>query len=67
MVAGEFDFIEKDTETGSFVKKRIPIDERDIAIVKTQIEEVYNRIQALDFTTGCGKDDCYYCNLLKTE
>lgn len=67
MVAGEFDFIEKDSETGKFVKKQIPINDKDIAIVKGQIEEVYNRIQALDFTKGCGKEECYYCNLLRIE
>jgi DNA helicase-2/ATP-dependent DNA helicase PcrA len=67
MVAGEFDFVEKDSETGKFVKKRIPIHDQDIAIVKGQIEEVYNRIQGLDFTRGCGKEECYYCNLLRAE
>jgi DNA helicase-2/ATP-dependent DNA helicase PcrA len=66
MVSGEFDFIEKNPETGKFEKIKLPISESDVAFVKAQIEDVYEKIQGLAFTEGCGKEDCYYCNLLKS-
>ncbi len=42
----------------------VPTDE-DVAIVKKQIKETWHRIQSKDFYTGCGKDDCKWCNFIK--
>ena len=35
--------------------------------VKQQITEVWNKIQARDFYTGCGKEDCHWCNFVKNN
>ena len=65
MVSGEIDFIEKN-EKGEFVKHQIVINEGEIEVVKQQIMDVYDRIQRLEFTTGCNKEDCEWCAFVKT-
>jgi len=65
MVSGEFDFIEKNSKTGKFEKEIISITPEDVQIVRQQIRDTYTKITNLEFTQGCGKEDCYYCNLLK--
>lgn len=67
MVSGEFDFLEKNPDSGKYEKERLVITSDDTAIVGRQIEEVYGRIRSLDFTEGCNEPDCEYCNLLKYE
>ncbi|MEO8719680.1 MAG: ATP-dependent DNA helicase [Ginsengibacter sp.] len=64
VVSTEFDFVEPDKVKG-FQKRKIFIEPADIITVKQQITEVWNRIQARDFYTGCGKEDCTWCNFVK--
>jgi len=64
VVSSEFDFVEPD-KTKGFQKRKIFIEPADITTVKQQITEVWNRIQARDFYTGCGKEDCNWCNFVK--
>jgi len=64
VVSSEFDFVEPDKSNG-FQKRKIFIEPQDIATVKQQITEVWNKIQARDFYTGCGKEDCTWCNFVK--
>jgi len=35
--------------------------------VREQIQLVWEKIQARDFYTGCGKEDCHWCNFVKTN
>ena len=68
MVSGEIDFVEKESsKTKNFVKAKIPISQEDISIVKTQIKETYTKIMNHEFAQGCGKDDCKWCNFVKTN
>ena len=67
MVSGEFDFLEKNPDSGKYEKERLVITSDDTAIVGRQIEEVYGKIRSLDFTEGCNEPDCEYCNLFKYE
>ncbi|MFI5133696.1 MAG: ATP-dependent helicase [Chitinophagales bacterium] len=62
----EFDFIEPDKKK-NYQKKKIVIGPADIETVTQQITEVWNKIQAHDFYTGCGKEDCHWCNFVKTN
>jgi len=62
----EFDFIEADKKK-SYRKEKIFITSRDIDFVGKQIESVWNKIQDHDFYTGCGKEDCHWCNFVKTN
>ena len=64
VVSSEFDFVEPD-KTNGFQKRKIFIEPQDITTVKQQITEVWNKIQARDFYTGCGKEDCTWCNFVK--
>ena len=37
----------------------------EIEIVKIQIKHVYQKIMNLEFTQGCGKEDCDWCNFVR--
>ncbi|RYZ49972.1 MAG: ATP-dependent helicase [Chitinophagaceae bacterium] len=62
----EFDFIEPDKKK-AYRKEKITISSIDIDIVKEQIKDVWMKIQRKEFYTGCGKDDCHWCNFVKTN
>lgn len=64
--AVEFDFVEPDKKK-TYQKKRIDISSIDTDLVKQQIKDVWMKIQRKDFYTGCGKDDCHWCNFVKTN
>ncbi len=64
VVSSEFDFVEPDKSKG-FQKRKIYIEPQHIDTVKQQITEVWSKIQARDFYTGCGKEDCTWCKFVK--
>jgi DNA helicase-2/ATP-dependent DNA helicase PcrA len=64
VVSTEFDFIEPDGKQ-AIQKLLVPISDADLTTVKQQIKEVWSKIQARDFYTGCGKEDCHWCNFVK--
>jgi DNA helicase-2/ATP-dependent DNA helicase PcrA len=66
VVSAEFDFIEPDNKK-KYHKKRVHITEADITTVTEQIRTTWQKIQDRDFYTGCGKDDCHWCNFVKTH
>ena len=66
VVSTEFDFIEPDKKK-EYKKSRVFITQRDIDIVGEQIRAVWGKIQDHDFYTGCGKEDCHWCNFVKNN
>lgn len=62
----EFDFIEPDKKK-NYRREKLVITPEDINTVSIQIEETWKKIQAHDFYTGCGKEDCHWCNFVKTN
>ncbi|MFM2359192.1 MAG: hypothetical protein RLY16_1185, partial [Bacteroidota bacterium] len=64
VVSTEFDYVEPDKQK-RYRKEKIVISPADIETVKQQIKTVWERIQARDFYTGCGKEDCHWCNFVK--
>ena len=66
VVSTEFDFIEPDKKK-EYRKSRVFITQRDIDIVGEQIKAVWGKIQDHDFYTGCGKEDCHWCNFVKNN
>ncbi|MEZ4916871.1 MAG: ATP-dependent DNA helicase [Chitinophagales bacterium] len=56
-----FDFVEPNAKDGSFHIEPVEISTEDINIVKHQIEDAWQNIQALNFE-GCKKEDCSFCN-----
>lgn len=66
VVSSEFDFIEPDKKK-NYQKIKLVIAPEDITTVKEQIKAVWQKIQERDFYTGCGKEDCHWCNFVKTN
>lgn len=66
VVSSEFDFIEPDKKK-SFRKEKLIITPADVTTVTEQITTVWQKIQQREFYTGCGKEDCHWCNFVKTN
>jgi DNA helicase II / ATP-dependent DNA helicase PcrA len=64
VISTEFDFIEPDKKK-KFRKEKIVISVADTTTVSEQVKMVWDKIQAKDFYTGCGKEDCHWCNFVK--
>ncbi|MBP7557103.1 MAG: ATP-dependent helicase [Chitinophagaceae bacterium] len=62
----EFDFIEPDKKK-NYRRQKVTITPDDTTIVTGQIRETWQKIQARDFYTGCGKPDCHWCEFVKTN
>ncbi len=66
VVSSEFDFIEPDKKK-KYRKEKVVITDADIATVTNQITTTWQKIQDRDFYTGCGKEDCHWCDFVKTN
>ncbi len=66
VVSTEFDFIEPDKKK-NYRREKVVISPDDITEVTKQITETWHKIQQRDFYTGCGKEDCHWCNFVKTN
>ena len=64
LTSTEFDFIEPDKKK-VYHKLKVVIKPEDVATVTNQIVTVWKKIQDRDFHTGCGKEDCHWCNFVK--
>ena len=66
VISTEFDFIEPDKKK-NYRKEKVVISPVDIITVTQQITDTWEKIQNRDFYTGCGKEDCHWCNFVKTN
>ena len=66
VVSTEFDFIEPDKKK-NYRKEKVIITPADITTVTEQITSTWQKIQERDFYTGCGKEDCHWCEFVKTN
>ncbi|SJZ32282.1 ATP-dependent helicase [Sediminibacterium ginsengisoli] len=66
VVSTEFDFIEPDNKK-QYRKEKITITPADTTTVTQQLTEAWEKIQARQFYTGCGKEDCHWCGFVKTN
>ncbi len=48
---------------GTFPITEISFSQEELHFVEGLIREVYGKIQARDFSTGCGKKDCPWCQM----
>ncbi len=64
VISTEFDFVEPDKKK-DYRKEKIVITPADTEKVKQQITETWGKIQTRNFYTGCGKEDCHWCNFVK--
>ncbi len=66
VTSAEFDFVEPNKKK-LFEKIALTITDADLTTVGQQIQMVWDKIQNKDFYTGCGKEDCHWCNFVKTN
>jgi DNA helicase-2/ATP-dependent DNA helicase PcrA len=66
VVSSEFDFIEPNKKK-QYKKEKLFITQPDIDKVSEQIKWAWDKIQDHDFYVGCGKEDCHWCNFVKTN
>ena len=64
VISTEFDFIEPDKKK-EYRKEKIVITPADTETVTQQLTSTWQKIQEKDFYTGCGKEDCHWCNFVK--
>jgi len=62
-VSTEFDFIEPVKD--EYKKEKIDITVEDIEIVTSQIHDTWEKIHNHEFSKGCGKEECHWCNFIK--
>ena len=65
-ISTEFDFVEPDKKK-VYRKEKLTISPEDITTVTQQIKESWAKIQAREFYTGCGKEECHWCNFVKSN
>ncbi len=65
-ISTEFDFIEPDKKK-NYRREKLIISPADITTVTHQIETTWLKIQNREFYIGCGKEDCHWCNFVKTN
>jgi DNA helicase-2/ATP-dependent DNA helicase PcrA len=61
-----FEFVEPVSE-GEYHKEKIVISPDDLTLVQEQVTNVYQKILAHDFNTGCGKKECDWCHFVRTN
>lgn len=66
VVSTEFDFIEPDKKK-NYRKEKLVISPADLTTVTEQIVATWQKIQSHEFYIGCGKEDCHWCNFVKTN
>ena len=66
VISTEFDFVEPDKKK-EYRKEKIVITLEDTNLVREQIADTWDKIQAKDFYTGCGKEDCHWCSFVKNN
>ena len=64
VISTEFDFVEPDKKK-EYRKEKIVITPADTATVTQQLTDTWAKIQNREFYTGCGKEDCHWCNFVK--
>ncbi len=62
-VSAEFDFVEPVKQ--EYKTEKLIISQSDIEIVTGQITATWTKIQHHEFSKGCGKKDCHWCNFVK--
>lgn len=59
----QYIFLDDDYTKEGYSIHAVNVTKEDMDLVLTQIQEFWDKVNAADFTSGCGKDDCDYCRL----
>lgn len=66
MVSGEMEFIQSNDKE-QYVNEKVTVSPEDEQFVIKLIESTYNKIMNHEFSEGCGKDDCQWCNFVRNN
>ena len=61
---GVISYLEPNTR-GEYTERSIKIEAQDVMQLKQMITDTYQKIKDHDFYTGCGKESCSWCRLVK--
>jgi DNA helicase II / ATP-dependent DNA helicase PcrA len=64
VLSTQFDYVEPNSDD-AFDLVKIEVTAEDRQAVTSQTKMVWEKIQAQDFYTGCGKPECEWCNFVK--
>lgn len=59
----QYIFLDDDDAKEGYSIHTVKVTKEDMDIVRTQIQEFWDKVNSADFTNSCGKDDCDYCRL----
>jgi len=62
---GMFDYVQKGNKSNEYKRVFVPVYAQDEEIVRKQLRDAYSRIMNHEFDTGCGKEDCHWCNFAR--
>jgi DNA helicase-2/ATP-dependent DNA helicase PcrA len=62
-ISSEFDFVEPVKD--EYKAEKVVITPEYIETVTNQITDTWQKIQNHEFSKGCGKEDCHWCNFVK--
>ena len=65
MKSAEIDFLEPNRRTGEFTRDIIEVSSEDINKVTEQISWCYDQLLRHNFDSGCGEEDCRWCNFIE--
>jgi DNA helicase-2/ATP-dependent DNA helicase PcrA len=61
---GKFDYVQKN-KFGEYKQITVPVFKQDEDLVRNQLKDAYARIMNHEFSHGCGKPECHWCNFAK--
>jgi DNA helicase-2/ATP-dependent DNA helicase PcrA len=64
VILGMFDYLQPNSR-GEYKQVVVPVFAQDEEVVLHQLKDSYASIMNHEFDTGCGKDDCHWCNFVK--
>jgi DNA helicase-2/ATP-dependent DNA helicase PcrA len=62
---GMFDYVEPGRKSGEYKQVWVPVYEADEQVVRAQLRDAYSRIMNHEFSEGCGKPECHWCNFAR--
>jgi DNA helicase-2/ATP-dependent DNA helicase PcrA len=65
VTTGMFEYLEKSKKSNEYRRIYVPMYQSDLDTVRGQLKDVWARIQNHEFHTGCGEQDCHWCNFAK--
>jgi DNA helicase-2/ATP-dependent DNA helicase PcrA len=60
-----FDYVEPGRKSGEYKQVWVPVYEQDEQTVRTQLRDAYSRIMNHEFSEGCSKPECHWCNFAR--